>query len=154
MKVISLPNDIHLLYTYADETKNGVAEDLANSFFGKKTIIEKGRNGEPFIKDSEYYISISHSRHLVICAVSRKPIGIDIEWKREISEKCYPFINRLYAHIIPVYNVNDWVKLEALVKLLQLKLSNAYQSEIDIGSVYFEEINIDDEYACAVCHKK
>ncbi|PIF43653.1 hypothetical protein CLU96_0564 [Chryseobacterium sp. 52] len=154
MKVISLPNDTHLLYAYVDEIKKGVAEDLTDSFFGKKTIIEKGKNGEPIIKDSEYYISISHSRHLVICAVSLNPIGIDIEWKREINEKCYPFINSLYGHIMPVHNVDDWVKLEALVKLLKLKLINAYQSEIDISSVYFEDINIDDEYACVVCNKK
>lgn len=154
MKVISLPNNIYLLYTYSEETKTGVAEDLVSSFFGKKIMIEKGNNGEPFINDSEYYISISHSRHLVICAVSLRPIGIDIEWKREINQKCYPFINRLYGHIMPVHNVNDWVKLEAMVKLLKLKLINAYQSEIDISSVYFKEINIDDEYACAICNKK
>ncbi|PTT75371.1 4'-phosphopantetheinyl transferase family protein, partial [Chryseobacterium sp. HMWF001] len=143
-----------LLYSVLSDTKTKVLESLTTSFFGEKINIIKGKNGEPFIENSPYYISISHSHQLLICALSLEPIGIDLEMKKEIDEKCYRFINKLYQHIIPIHNMNDWVQLEALVKLLQLRLDDAYKNEINIHSFFFENINIDNKYICTLSMKK
>lgn len=42
--------------------------------------------GKPFAKNLDVEFNISHSYNLVICAVSDKPIGVDIEKIREIDE--------------------------------------------------------------------
>ena len=42
-------------------------------------------NGKPFVKNEGIFISISHSDDLVICAVSDKVIGVDIEKIRNVN---------------------------------------------------------------------
>ncbi len=54
--------------------------------------IETDENGKPFLKDSNLFISISHSYDLVACAVSDKPIGIDIEKIRPVSRKLIEYV--------------------------------------------------------------
>lgn len=69
--------------------------------------------GKPFLKDSAYHISISHSRDLVAVIASPTLVGIDIQYyvprilrigPRFISEKEIKFIpdkkNIIYHHII------------------------------------------------------
>jgi 4'-phosphopantetheinyl transferase len=46
--------------------------------------IERTENGKPFAKGIPLHFSISHSGDLLCCALSRFPIGIDIELRREI----------------------------------------------------------------------
>lgn len=38
-----------------------------------------GDHGKPFLKDSEWQFSLSHSEGLIACSVSRQKIGIDVE---------------------------------------------------------------------------
>lgn len=60
----------------------------------KEALSENGRNinnisfletGKPIMPDC--YISVSHSADLAVCAVSRKPIGIDAEKKRNVEKR-------------------------------------------------------------------
>ena len=53
----------------------------ANPVFGY------GEHGKPFIVDhSEIYFSLSHCREAVACAISDRPVGIDVESIREFRE--------------------------------------------------------------------
>lgn len=36
-------------------------------------------SGKPYLLDSPYYISLSHSGNLAVCAVHESPVGIDVE---------------------------------------------------------------------------
>ncbi len=36
-------------------------------------------SGKPFINDADCHVSISHSKNAVLCALSSRPIGVDIE---------------------------------------------------------------------------
>lgn len=47
-------------------------------------VFSKNKYGKPFANGTNAHFSVSHSGDLVICAVSEKEIGTDIEKKREI----------------------------------------------------------------------
>lgn len=47
--------------------------------------ITTNQYGKPYIQDLDFYYSISHSHEYVICAISNKEIGIDIERIRHIA---------------------------------------------------------------------
>lgn len=47
--------------------------------------ITTNQYGKPYIQDLDVYYSISHSHEYVICAISNKEIGIDIEKIRHIA---------------------------------------------------------------------
>lgn len=46
--------------------------------------ISYGENGKPQMED--VYFNLSHSHHMVACAISDKPVGCDIEKVRDIKE--------------------------------------------------------------------
>lgn len=58
-----------------------LAEILENEFSiaFKKLIISYNENGKPYFLNGNIYFNISHSEDYVVCVVSDKPIGIDIE---------------------------------------------------------------------------
>ncbi len=50
--------------------------------------ITAGENGRPYIEGRNgIFISISHSKDMIAAAVSERPVGIDIEYIRPVSEK-------------------------------------------------------------------
>ena len=48
-------------------------------------------NGKPYFKDGIFF-SISHSGEMIVCVVSDKPVGIDIQKEKEISQKTSEYI--------------------------------------------------------------
>ncbi len=49
-------------------------------------------NGEPYFSDCALYVSISHCDEVVACAVSEKPIGIDIERIQPVSMNLFRIV--------------------------------------------------------------
>ena len=43
-------------------------------------------NGKPFLSDSNVFISLTHSKEYVGCAVSDKPVGIDVEQIKDVKD--------------------------------------------------------------------
>ena len=43
-------------------------------------------SGKPFLSDSNIFISLTHSKEYVGCAVSDKPVGIDIEQIKDVKD--------------------------------------------------------------------
>ena len=49
--------------------------------------IQKTPEGKPFIPDTSFHISVTHSEDLACCALSEFPVGIDAERIRSVSRK-------------------------------------------------------------------
>lgn len=45
--------------------------------------LARDHNGKPYVQNLPLYFSVSHSGESVACAVSERPVGLDIEEKRE-----------------------------------------------------------------------
>ena len=76
----------------ADRTRSLAGEILVKKLLREHYGIEDGildrkENGQPYLQNSDLYVSISHCDQMVACAVSETPVGIDIEKIRPIDEK-------------------------------------------------------------------
>lgn len=81
--------------------------------------------GKPRLTDREdIHFSISHSGHWAVCAVSDRPVGVDVERPR-----CSPEVARRFFHPDellsedPVFLTRLWTAKEAFVKALGLGLT-------------------------------
>lgn len=85
-----------------------ILPQLAKEFnWGELTYSE---NGKPLIENG--FISVSHTKHLLLIAYESFPIGIDCEFDRPISDL---LIKRL--NLNPANPLKDWCTLEAWIKL-------------------------------------
>lgn len=145
---------------------------LATEIINRDYGIEKSQikfffddNGKPFVQNAEIFVSISHSENLVICAVSDKPIGVDIERIRKVNpgtarkfcterEKVYVFGK------IPDENDFKTDSEDTLIRLFEIwTKKEAYGKMLGKGILY-DMINTDvsfvetyrfDDYVISVC---
>ena len=100
------------------------------------------QNGKPYIKSHEnIFVSISHSRDLVVCAVSDVPVGID-------TEKIRPYNLAVASRVLHMDEVmtdslytKEWTVLEAALKL---KGTDAFRSREVLSGVKTDSILFDD----------
>jgi len=73
-----------------------LAAKIAYSKFKKKDLqeisISSHRSGAPYIKNSNIFCSISHSNKFFLAAVSKYPVGVDIERSRKRSKELLKYI--------------------------------------------------------------
>lgn len=97
----------------------------------------KGKYGKPVLRDHTVDFNITHSKYRVLLAVDRTPIGIDVEYRREID----PYrIRRAFTtnerQIIIQTRKRErsqetlrlWTVKESVLKLLGLGLTGQMQS--------------------------
>ena len=60
-----------------------VSEILSRVGRGRELLYVTGKDGKPYLADSAFYFSLSHSGEFVICAVSDCETGADIQEKKE-----------------------------------------------------------------------
>ena len=119
MKIYCVPHDgkngsetVYKLLEHAFRTEYGAA----------LPEIKKTPSGKPFFPlRPDVHFSLSHSKTHVLCAVSRAPVGVDIEAPRRISERavkyfCSPEELRLFDPL------DLWVLKESYIKLVGLTL--------------------------------
>ena len=128
-------------------------------------IIKKSSNGKPYAENSNYKFSISHCGNLVVCAVSKNKIGVDIEKIRNVRLKmadkfaCESEIAYIGEKLERFFEI--WTLKEAFFKCKGTGLGS------DIKSVCFdiagEQITcsengyslsfykVIDEHICSVC---
>lgn len=90
----------------------------------KKIEILREKSDKPYLKDYDnIHISISHSQNVVVCAVSDKPVGVDIEKIRPVSSGVMKRtcseneLNEILKNSDPVSSfINTWTKKEAILK--------------------------------------
>lgn len=146
---------------------------LSTSFLKEKGIpfskceIYYNKYGKPLIKDNSFYFNLSHTRGLLCCAISDRPIGIDCEFVR-------PFDNRLINKVLTENERRDlylspspqteffkyWTLKESYVKMKGVgitypfsKISFNFDNENIISSdpqAYFKILRIEECFV-SVC---
>ena len=124
-----------------DKLRSLVGELILIELFNKNNIkyqeieIIYNEYGKPLIKDSKYFYNISHSGDYVICALSNKQIGIDIEKVRDINLK----ISNQFATKSEKEYINNpktffqiYILKEAYFKMLGTNLNNILNIEFNI----------------------
>lgn len=103
----------------ADKIKSNPAKklSLAAGELTKRVIAEKlnkdpkdlrfrvGKNGKPYIENVDIEFSIAHSGDIAICAVSDRPVGVDIEKIRDVN---IGVAKRLFTHDEQQYVFEKW----------------------------------------------
>lgn len=129
--------------------------------------IDRTSDHKPFLKNKkEVHFNISHAGKLVVCAISKSPVGIDIEY-------IDPKIN--YTDFKPQMTLNEfnkihlsdnnirsfftyWTEKEAVIKahgkglLIPLQSFEVFQDQtlIENEKFYLKEIFIHQEYLCCI----
>lgn len=92
--ILSASRKAHIdrLQKQEDKLRSLAGEVLAQKLLREKyhitdAVIHRQSNGQPYLTGCDLHISISHCDEMVACAVSREPVGIDIERIRPIHEK-------------------------------------------------------------------
>ncbi len=131
-------------------------------------IFGKASNGKPYARNSDFRFSISHCGNLVICAVSKKEIGIDIEKIRDIRLKAaekFASKNELeYIGNIPERFFEIWTLKEAFFKCKGTGLGADIKNvsfEIDGKNITCSENGYElcfdnsfDGHICSICIKE
>lgn len=102
-------------------------------------IFEYGEHGKPsIVGQPEIFFNLSHCREAVACAVSDRPIGIDVESVRQFKESLvrYTMNEREVAQIMEaerpdVAFIRLWTMKEARLKLTGEGISNDLKTVLD-----------------------
>lgn len=133
----------------------------------EEITFSKTEKGKPFAVNANIFFSISHSKNTVVCAVSDKEIGVDIEEIRSIRLKaaekfaCESELEYIGNDITRFFEI--WTLKEAFFKCRGSGLGADIKSvsfEINDGKITCSEKgynlsfeNIADGCICAVCVK-
>jgi|SRR5690606_18126401 len=128
---------------------------LFNYFFKDQQQLQfkYDQHGKPISWGDTFHISISHSKEIVICAISDHPIGIDIEFKRFLPRKCFEFANEVYGKLFHINQLDDWCRLEAIVKLTGQRLGKFQPENLQLNKIKTENIHIHKDYHCVLCYQ-
>lgn len=120
----------------------------------------EGEHGKPMVEGLEF--NLSHSGNLVICAVSDKPVGCDIEEIRQapkgVAERCFSdseqvFVNSFFGEEYNCAFFRIWTMKESYVKMTGEGLGlpvEAYEVDFDKERTSLEQ----DGYAQVFRHGK
>ena len=94
-----------------------------SEFHADPPPIEKTPNGKPFFPSCpDVHFSLSHSKTHVLCALSRRPVGVDIESPRQISRLAIDYF--CSPDELAMFDPLDlWVLKESYIKLVGGTLS-------------------------------
>lgn len=106
------------------------ASEALNIPFEKVNFVSN-EYGKPYIENSNYHFSISHSENTVAFAAHTAPIGIDIQKIEDTISPAIRFFTqneRTYIQSDPKRFFEIWTKKEAYVKMLGTGLSTPLAS--------------------------
>lgn len=92
---------------------NALSKYALKKEFGINEEFEYSPPGKPYLKSNKAYFSISHSENLVICAVSDKNVGVDVQKIKKVTTKTAEYIGADCENFISL-----WTKKEAEIKRL------------------------------------
>ena len=121
---------------------SGLKQEFGLDLSQRLSIIKKGEKGKPYLEDyPDIYFNISHSQNMAVCALGRRPLGVDVEKIRPASftviRKCLTQKERNYLETCGEESRNReffrfWTLKESYAKALGIGLS------LDFASVEFE----------------
>ena len=134
--------------------RRGIAQHFG--IHPKEVSFRRDKNGKPYAEGLDIHFSLSHSGTVAVCAISDKPVGIDVEKVRDVNMRV---AQKMFTPRERYYVFSDkrkmkrrffeiWTKKEAYVKRIGTKIWD-FQSFDVIGdtSVYLLE---DKKYVVAV----
>lgn len=134
-----------------------------SNYFGidpKEISFRSGKNGKPYADGLDIHFSLSHSGNLAVCAISDKPVGIDVEKIRDVNmgvaQKCFTDREQYYVFSdkrkMQKRFFEIWTKKEAYAKRLGMGVADFLSFDvIDKPSVYIVQ---NSKYMVAVSTEK
>ena len=123
----------------------------------KDIKITINNDGKPFIDNHNIYFSISHSNEYVICVISSKQIGVDIEKMKDINNnvKKYFMSDNELKKFIDKNLFEIYTLKEAYIKMKGTSFLEMKENEIEnIMKSHKIRFNYDIEgYIIAICEK-
>lgn len=101
--------------------QSAAVRELLARALGYMPRLVYGAHGKPFLPDEpERHISLAHTRGAVVCAVSSRPVGVDIEScarriSMRVAERFFTPCERAYA-VDAARFLEVWTRKEAFVK--------------------------------------
>ena len=127
----------------------------------EKPLFEYGEHGKPrIVGHPEVHFNLSHCRQAVVCAVSRQPVGIDVESVREYKESLIDYTMNVDEQALirraerpEVAFTRLWTQKEALLKLTGEGISRDLKTVLSQASgVSFTTVErLDKNYIYTIC---
>ena len=115
---------------YSDLEYYLIKEGLYKFYKIKRFKIEYTKNGKPYLKNKEIYISITTSNNLVSVVFSSKPIGLDIEYIKDNIYKIKDYLN-IDSKLNNIEVLIEFSKRESNIKKNNLTLKEINNLKLD-----------------------
>ena len=110
-------------------------------------VINKTKNGKPFLLNNNNYISVAHTNNKTIIVASKRPIGVDMELIRDYDKSLLKYLN------LPLMSnkrfFKEWTRREAYIKRNDLRLSDIIN--IDYKNNKFKTFGF-GRYIISICY--
>lgn len=121
-------------------------------------IFEYNEHGKPsIVGHPEIYFNLSHCKEAVVCVISDKPVGVDVESIREYKESLvrYTMNDEEIREIEPSENpaatfIRLWTMKEATMKLIGTGISNDMKTVIDTTKYKYTTVER-QQYIYTIC---
>lgn len=121
----------------------------------RKVKIAFSENGKPFTK--QFFFSFAHCEKQVICCVSKKKIGIDIEKKipysQSLENKICTEKEKINTSNQSAYLTKIWTEKESYIKMNDLIHSFDF-SKIATTNAQFYSFWLEKDTFCSICYEK
>lgn len=132
-----------------------------------KIVFSTNEFGKPYAENVNAYFSVSHSGDAVICAVSERPVGIDIERIRDVRFKTaerfataeeLEYIGENTERFFEIWTLKEayfkciGTGLDANIKNVSFRI-NGSKIECSEKGYEFGFLKASEGYCCSICEK-
>ncbi len=140
---------VYLLLKKALEQEYGITEDLE---FGYQ------EHGKPYLLHyPDIHFSLSHCKVAVACAVSDRPVGIDIEHLRPFNKELATYVLNedqleqvLQSTDPAVEFLKFWTQKESFLKLTGEGIHNDLKTLDMSTAIFHTTVNLEHQYVCTL----
>ncbi|MBQ3404931.1 MAG: 4'-phosphopantetheinyl transferase superfamily protein, partial [Oscillospiraceae bacterium] len=128
-----------------------------------------GPYGKPYCRDTNISFSLSHSGDLILYALGRRPLGVDVEYIRPVKSGLIPWLcspeeleylsgSGDEAALRRFFGL--WTRKEAFIKTRGLSIADIRKLHFDFldgspvfpnGRYYFERLELGEKVCAALC---
>ena len=138
--------------------KRGLREEYGIT---ENPVFEYNAHGKPsIIGHPEICFNLSHCKEAAVCAISSRPVGVDVESIREYKESLVRYtMNDLEISLIEsdpspdVTFIRLWTMKEATLKLSGRGISNDMKEVVDTDKLDYISVEL-PHYVYTVCQQK
>jgi len=124
-------------------------------------IFEYNEHGKPaIIGHPEIYFNLSHCKQAAVCAISDRPVGIDVESIREYKDSLvhYTMNDEEIKEIESAKNpaaafIRLWTMKEAALKLIGTGISDDLKTVLTCHPEFHYSTHVTPNYIYTVCHR-